>query len=182
MSRPHRPETQVSPEAADALPLSGVRVLDLSQALAGPFGSRIFGDLGAEVRKIEQPGVGDSSRRFPPYFLKGESAYFLGMNRNKKGLTLNLKSEKGKEIFRKLVRVSDVVYENFRPGVMARLGLDYEALKEMYPRIIYCSISGFGTSGPLKDRPAFDGMIQAMGGAVSVTGSTEQGQARSAGG
>ncbi|MCH8087364.1 MAG: CoA transferase, partial [Chloroflexi bacterium] len=113
------------------MPLSGVRVLDLSQALAGPFGSRIFGDLGAEVLKIEQPGVGDSSRRFPPYFLKGESAYFLGMNRNKKGLTLNLKSEKGKEIFRKLVRVSDVVYENFRPGVMARLGLDYGALKEM---------------------------------------------------
>jgi len=169
-SRPHRPEVQESPEAADALPLSGVRVLDLSQALAGPFGSRIFGDLGAEVLKIEQPGVGDSSRRFPPYFLKGESAYFLGVNRNKKGLTLNLKSEKGKDIFRKLVRVSDVVYENFRPGVMARLGLDYEALKEMYPRIIYCSISGFGTSGPLKDKPAFDGMIQAMGGAMSVTG------------
>ena len=162
-----------SAEAPSNLPLSGVRVLDLSQALAGPFGSRILGDLGAEVIKIEQPGVGDSSRRFPPYFLEGESAYFLGMNRNKKGLTLNLKSEKGKEIFRKLVRVADLVYENFRPGVMDRLGLGYKALKEINPRIIYCTISGFGTSGPLKDKPAFDGMVQAMGGAMTVTGTKD---------
>ena len=148
-----------------SLPLAGVRVLDMSQALAGPFGSRILGDLGAEVLKIEQPGVGDSSRRFPPYYLEGESAYFLGMNRNKKGLTLNLKSEKGQEVFRGLVKVSDVVFENFRPGVLDRLGFGYEALKQINPRIIYCSISGFGTSGPLKNNPAFDGMIQAMGGA-----------------
>ena len=152
------------------LPLAGVRVLDLSQALAGPFGSRILGDLGAEVLKIEQPGVGDSSRRFPPYFLEGESAYFLGMNRNKKGLTLNLKHESGKRVFSDLVKVSDVVFENYRPGVLDRLGFGYESLKAINPRIIYCSISGFGTSGPLRDNPAFDGMIQAMGGAMSVTG------------
>ncbi|MEE9199508.1 MAG: CoA transferase [Dehalococcoidia bacterium] len=151
-------------------PLSGVRLLDLTQALAGPFGSRILGDLGAEVIKIEQPGVGDSSRRFPPYFLEGESAYYLGMNRNKRGITLNRKSDKGREIFIKLVRVSDVVFENFRPGVMDRLGLDYSALKEINPRIIYCSISGFGDRGPLKDKPAFDGIIQAMGGGMTVTG------------
>ena len=155
---------------SSSLPLAGVRVLDMSQALAGPFGSRILGDLGAEVLKIEQPGVGDSSRRFPPYYLEGESAYFLGMNRNKKGLTLNLKSEKGQEVFRGLVKVSDVVFENFRPGVLDRLGFGYQALKQINPRIIYCSISGFGTSGPLKNNPAFDGMIQAMGGAMSVTG------------
>ena len=153
-----------------SLPLAGVRVLDMSQALAGPYGSRILGDLGAEVLKIEQPGTGDSSRRFPPYYLEGESAYFLGMNRNKKGMTLNMKSDKGKNVFRDLVKVSDVVFENFRPGVLDRLGFGYESLKEINPRIIYCSISGFGTSGPLKNNPAFDGMIQAMGGAMSVTG------------
>ena len=152
------------------LPLSEVRVLDLTQALAGPFGSRILGDLGAEVIKIEQPGVGDSSRRFPPYFLEGESAYYLGMNRNKKGLTVNLKSEKGKIIFKQLTRVSDVIFENFRPGVMDKLGLGYKALVEVNPRMIYCAISGFGNEGPMKDQPAFDGMIQALGGAMSVTG------------
>ena len=159
-------EVQVDSE----LPLSGVRILDLTQALAGPFGSRILGDLGAEVIKIEQPGIGDSSRRFPPYFLEGESAYYLGMNRNKKGLTLNLKSEKGKIIFKQLTQASDVVFENFRPGVMDKLGLGYKALVEVNPRIIYCAISGFGNVGPMKDRPAFDGMIQALGGAMSVTG------------
>ena len=153
-----------------SMPLSGVRVLDLTQILAGPFGSRILGDLGAEVIKIEQPGVGDLSRRLEPYFLEGESAYFLGKNRNKKGITLNLKSEKGGGLFQKLVRVSDVVFENFRPGVMSRLGLGYEILKEINPRIIYCSITGFGNSGPLKDKPAFDAIIQAMGGAMTVTG------------
>ena len=155
------------------LPLKGVRVLDLTQALAGPFGARILGDLGAEIIKLEQPGVGDSSRRFPPYFLEGESAYYLGINRNKKGITLDLKHEKGKKVFKQLVTVSDVVFENFRPGVMEKLGLGYEVIKAVNPRIIYCAISGFGTSGPMKDRPAFDGMIQAMGGVMSITGTRD---------
>ncbi|MFQ5933163.1 MAG: CaiB/BaiF CoA transferase family protein [Dehalococcoidia bacterium] len=155
------------------MPLSGVRVLDVTQALAGPFGSRILGDLGAELIKVEQPGIGDSSRGFPPYFLEGESAYFLGMNRNKKGITLNLKAEKGQEIFKKLVKVSDVVFENFRPGVMDRLGLGYGRLKEVNPRIIYCAISGFGDTGPWKDKPAFDGIIQALGGVMTITGTKD---------
>ena len=152
------------------MPLKGIRVLDLSQALAGPACSRMMADLGAEVIKLEPPGVGEASRRLGTSFLNGESMYYMIYNRNKKGITVNLRSEEGREIFYGLARISDVVLENFRPGVMARLGADYETLKKINPSIICCSISGFGKDGPYRDRPAFDSVAQALSGAMSVTG------------
>ena len=151
-------------------PLTGVRVLDLSQFLAGPYGSMILGDLGAEVLKIEIPGKGDGSREMPPHFVHGQSGYFLSMNRSKKSMTLDLKSLAGLEIFYELVRRSDVVYDNFRPGILERLRIDYETLKQINPRIIACSVSGYGHTGPGKDRPAFDLVVQALGGIMSYTG------------
>jgi CoA:oxalate CoA-transferase len=157
-----------------AFPLSGVRVLDLSQFLAGPYGTQILGDLGAEVIKIEQPGMGDGCRGFPPHFRYGFSGYFLAVNRNKKSMTLDLKQPEGQQIFYALVRHSDVVYDNFRPGVMKRLGIDYETLKTINPRVISCSVSGYGQTGPYQDRPSFDNIIQAMGGLMSYNG--EEGQ------
>jgi CoA:oxalate CoA-transferase len=151
-------------------PLSGVRVLDLSQMLAGPFGSMILADLGAEVIKIEKPGEGDIGRGMPPHFFHGESVYFLSVNRNKKSLTLDLKAKEGLEIFYRLVKASDVVFDNFRPGVVEKLRIDYETLKKINPRILSCSVSGYGQTGPFKDRPAFDLIIQARGGIMSYTG------------
>lgn len=151
-------------------PLTGVRVLDLSQFLAGPYGSMLLGDLGAEVLKIEIPGKGDGSREMPPHFVHGQSGYFLSMNRSKKSMTLNLKSPAGLEIFYALVRQSDVVYDNFRPGILERLRIDYETLQQINPRIIACSVSGYGHTGPGKDRPAFDLVVQALGGIMSYTG------------
>jgi len=151
-------------------PLTGVRVLDLSQFLAGPYGSMILGDLGAEVLKIEIPGKGDGSREMPPHFVHGQSGYFLSMNRSKKSMTLDLKSPAGLEIFYALVRRSDVVYDNFRPGILERLRIDYDTLKQINPRIIACSVSGYGHTGPGKDRPAFDLVVQALGGIMSYTG------------
>lgn len=153
-----------------ALPLSGVRILDLSQMLAGPYGSMILADLGAEVIKIEKPGEGDLGRGMPPHFFHGESVYFISINRNKKSLTLDLKSPEGLDIFYRLVKESDVVYDNFRPGVLQKLKIDYETLKQINPRIISCSVSGYGQTGPFKDRPAFDLIIQARGGIMSYTG------------
>jgi CoA:oxalate CoA-transferase len=151
-------------------PLTGVRVLDLSQFLAGPYGSMILGDLGAEVLKIEIPGKGDGSREMPPHFVHGQSGYFLSMNRSKKSMTLDLKSPAGLEIFYELVRRSDVVYDNFRPGILERLRIDYETLQQINSRIIACSVSGYGYTGPGKDRPAFDLVVQALGGIMSYTG------------
>jgi crotonobetainyl-CoA:carnitine CoA-transferase CaiB-like acyl-CoA transferase len=130
----------------------------------------MLGDLGADVIKVERPGVGESARGVPPYYFEGESAYFIAMNRNKKSMTLDLRSEKGKEIFYRLAECSDVVVDNFRPGVVNRLGIDFDTLKKLNPRIISCSISGYGHTGPLKDRPAFDLIIQARGGIMSYTG------------
>ena len=149
--------------------LSGVRIVDLSRMLAGPYGTLLLGDLGAEIIKIEGP-EGDPTRNVTPTRINGEDPYFLGLNRNKKSITLKLTTPKGREIFHRLVGVSDVVYDNFRPDVLERVGADYETLKKVNPRIISCSISGFGHTGAMKNLPAYDLTLQAMGGAMSVTG------------
>ena len=150
--------------------LEGVRVLDLTRALAGPFCTLMLGDYGADVIKIELPGAGDDTRHWGPPFIGEESAYFLSINRNKRSLTLNFKEEQAREIFLKLVAQSDVVVENFTPGVMGRLGLEYEAVKQANPKIIYCSISGFGQDGPYQSRPAYDQIMQGISGLMSITG------------
>lgn len=157
-----------------SLPLTNVRILDLTLIMAGPYCTLILGDLGAEVIKIEKPGIGESSRAMPPYTFEGQSAYFIAMNRNKKSMTLDLKSEEGKRIFLDLAKNSDVVIDNFRPGVVKKLGIDFDALKKINPRIICCSISGYGQTGPFRDRPAFDLVIQARGGIMSYTGEPDQ--------
>jgi formyl-CoA transferase/CoA:oxalate CoA-transferase len=138
--------------------------------LAGGYGSMLLGDLGAEVIKIEPLEIGDRTRLLGPPFVEGESGYFLGINRNKKSVALDLKNEEGRQVLYDLVRVSDVVFDNFRPGVMEELGCGYETLREINPRIIYCTLSGFGEAGPYRDRPAFDLAIQAVSGAMSITG------------
>ena len=150
--------------------LEGIKVLDLSRALAGPYCTMMLADMGAEVIKLEMPGRGDDSRSWGPPFVEGESAYFMSINRNKKSITLNMKSDKSTEIIHKLIKQSDVLVENFRPGAMERLGLGYERVKEMNPRIIYCSISGFGQDGPYRMLPGFDQVLQGMGGLMSITG------------
>ncbi len=149
--------------------LDGIRVLDLSRVMSGPFCTAMLADLGAEVIKVEMPEVGDDGRHFGPY-RDGESAYFMLLNRGKKSMTLNLKSDRGRGILEALVRSSDVLIENFRPGVADRLGIGYEALEPLNPGLIYASISGFGQNGPLADRPAYDLVVQAMSGLMDVTG------------
>ena len=153
--------------------LEGIRVLDLTRALAGPFCTLMLGDYGADVIKIEIPGAGDDTRHWGPPFIGDESAYFLSINRNKRSLTLNFKEEKAREIFLKLVESSDVVVENFTPGVMGRFGLEYETVKRANPGIIYCSISGFGQDGPYQSRPAYDQIMQGISGLMSITGEPE---------
>ncbi|MCY4366504.1 MAG: CaiB/BaiF CoA-transferase family protein [Chloroflexi bacterium] len=153
--------------------LEGIRVLDLTRALAGPFCTLMLGDYGADVIKIEIPGTGDDTRHWGPPFIGEESAYFLSINRNKRSLTLNFKEEKAREIFLKLVEDSDVVVENFTPGVMGRFGLDYDTVKRANPNIIYCSISGFGQNGPYQSRPAYDQIMQGISGLMSITGEPE---------
>jgi CoA:oxalate CoA-transferase len=150
-------------------PLRGLRILDLTQFLAGPFCTQILADLGAEIIKIE-PHAGDPTRLLPPYFYKGESAYFLAINRTKQSVVLDLSIEPGRHIFYDLVKKADVVIEAFRPGVAKKLGADYDALKAVNPRIVYCSISGFGQDGPYATRPAYDMIVQALSGAMSLTG------------
>jgi formyl-CoA transferase len=150
--------------------LEGIVVLDLSRVLAGPFCSMMLGDMGADIIKVEPPGVGDESRHFGPPFLNGESSYFLSLNRNKRGITLNLKSEAGCEVLRRLIARSDVLLENFRPGVLDRLGFSYESVRAIRPDIVFCSVSGFGTTGPMAFRPAYDQILQGEGGVMSVTG------------
>jgi formyl-CoA transferase len=149
--------------------LEGLKVLDLTRVLAGPFSSMMLADMGADVIKIEVPGSGDDSRQFGP-FVNGESSYFMNLNRNKKGITLNLKSPEGKEIFRQLVKQSDIVLENYRPGTMEKLGLGYDELAKINPKIIYGCVSGFGHYGPYKNRAGYDIIGQAMGGLMSTTG------------
>jgi crotonobetainyl-CoA:carnitine CoA-transferase CaiB-like acyl-CoA transferase len=150
-------------------PLAGVRVLDLTRVLAGPSASLALADLGAEVIKVEPPGTGDETRTFPP-FREGESHYFLSVNRGKKSIVVDLKTDAGAALVRDIAARCDVLIENYRPGVMERLGLGYEALAAINPRLIYCAISGFGLSGPLRDRPSFDIVLQALSGALSVNG------------
>jgi CoA:oxalate CoA-transferase len=151
------------------MPLSHIKVVDLTRFLAGPFCTMLLADMGADIIKIEAPGHGDDAR-YQGTIVNGESGYFVGMNRNKRGMTLDLKTREGKEIFLRLVEKCDVVAENFRPGVMRNLGLDFEALGKVNPRIIYCGISGFGKDGPYYLRPAFDFIAQGVSGFMSVTG------------
>jgi CoA:oxalate CoA-transferase len=148
---------------------SGLRVLDLTRVMSGPFCTAMLADLGADVTKIEMPGFGEESRHFAPH-VNGESTYFAMLNRGKRSMTVNLKSSDGVEIVRDLARRADVLVENFRPGVMERLGLGQQALRELNPRLVYASISGFGQDGPFRDWPAFDLVIQAMSGLMSLTG------------
>ena len=150
--------------------LEGISVLDLTRALAGPFCTLMLGDNGADVIKIEMPGTGDDTRHWGPPFIQGESAYYLSINRNKRSLTLNLRDPQAKEIFLKMAGSADVVVENFTPGVMSRFGLDYRAVKAVNPKIVYCSISGFGQDGPYQNRPAYDQIIQGLSGIMSITG------------
>ncbi len=154
-------------ESNDAL--EGIKILDLSRVLSGPFCTMLLADFGAEVIKIEKPVSGDDSRHFGP-FIKNESLYFMSINRNKQSMTLNLKSSEGREIFCRLAESADVVVENFRAGTMEKWGLGYESLKKNNPGLIYASITGFGQTGPYRDRTAYDGIIQAMSGLMSITG------------
>ncbi|HEV7447262.1 MAG TPA: CoA transferase [Steroidobacteraceae bacterium] len=154
-------------------PLQGIRVLDFTRVLAGPAASLALADLGAEVIKIEPPGTGDETRSFPP-FRAGESHYFLSINRGKKSIVVDLKTAAGVALVKDLAAKCDVLVENYRPGVMARLGLGYEALSAINPRLIYCAISGFGMTGPLRDRPSFDIVMQALSGALSVNGEPDR--------
>lgn len=158
--------------------LQGLTVLDMTRVLAGPFAGMMLADMGADVIKIETPGFGDDSRHFAP-MLNGESCYYMNLNRNKKGITLNLKSEEGKEIFKKLVADADILLENFRPGVMERLGLGYEELSKINPKLVYGCVSGFGQYGPYSQRGGYDIIGQAMSGLMSTTGWPDTGPTRS---
>ena len=152
-------------------PLASLRIVDLSRIVAGPLATQIFGDYGAEIIKIEQPGLGDDSRQWAPPVAPDDSpTYFFSVNRNKKSVTLNLKHPRGKEILRVLVRRSDIVVENFKPGTMEDLGLGYDTLRHDNPRLIYCSISGFGTSGPKREWAGYDAIMQGVTGLMSITG------------
>jgi formyl-CoA transferase len=152
------------------LPLAGLRILDLTRALAGPFCAQMLGDMGADVLKVEQPGMGDNARGWGPPFQGGESSYFLSVNRNKRSLALNLRDERGAEVLRRLILQSDVLLENFVPGTLDRLGFSYQVCRALKPNLIYCSISGFGQVGPERERAAYDQVMQGLGGIMSITG------------
>src|SRR5689334_20059430 len=159
-------------------PLTGTRVLDLTRALAGPYCTLLLGDMGADVVKIELPGSGDETRQWGPPFLEGESSYFMSVNRNKRSVTLDLKSATGLQALRRLIERSDVLVENFRPGTMDRLGLGYPQVRELNPSLVFCAISGFGQDGPRAKQPAYDGILQGMGGVQFLTGEPDGGPAR----
>src|SRR6186713_289895 len=157
--------------------LDGIRVLDLSRVLAGPWCTQTLADLGADVIKIERPGTGDDTRTWGPPFLKDadgaethEAAYYLGTNRNKRSVTCDIAQAEGQQLIRELVRHCDVFVENFKVGDMARYGLDYASLKAINPRLVYCSVTGFGQTGPYRERAGYDYAVQGMGGLMSVTG------------
>ena len=149
--------------------LKGLRVVDMTRVMAGPFCTMLLADMGAEVIKVEGPGKGDDARDYPP-FLRGASAYFANLNRNKKSIVLDLRDRKARDALVDLLKKSDVLLENFKPGTMERLGLGYEDVREFNPKLIYASISGFGQYGPYRDRPGYDIIGQAMGGLMSVSG------------
>ena len=160
--------------------LAGVRVVDLTRVLAGPYCTQMLGDLGAEVIKIERPGAGDDTRRFAPPFLKdaegndtAESAYFMSANRNKRSVAIDLTKPEGQDVVRRLVRGADALVENFKTGNLARYGLGYDDLKDANPKLVYCSITGFGQTGPYAQRPGYDFLIQGMGGIMSITGEAD---------
>lgn len=153
-------------------PLEDIRVLDLSRVYAAPAGAVMLADLGADVIRVEQPGGTDSMRDWGP-FLNGESTYYISANRNKRSITLNLKEQQGKKMFLELLKKSDVVVENFKTGTMEKLGLGYEELRKVNPRIVLCSVTGFGHTGPLSKNPGFDPVIQAMSGLMDVTGAND---------
>ncbi len=150
--------------------LTGIRIIDFTRALAGPYGTMLLADMGAEVIKIEMPGVGDDSRGWGPPFVGSESAFYLSINRNKKSIALDLKNDKARDIALRLIQTADVVVEGNRPGVMKRLGLDYETVKEQCPAIIYCSVSAFGQTGPYAERAGYDQVLQGYGGIMGLTG------------
>lgn len=150
-------------------PLEKLVVLDLTRVLAGPYSAMMMGDFGANIIKIEQPEVGDDSRAFGPFVGK-ESAYYMSLNRNKRSMTLNFKEQGARDLFKEMVKKADVVLENYRPGTMEKFGLGYDVLKEINPKIIYAACSGFGETGPYSQKPAYDIIVQAMGGIMSITG------------
>lgn len=154
-------------------PLDGLFVLDLTRVLSGPYCTMILGDLGARVVKVEQPGKGDDTRAWGPPFVSGESAYFLSINRNKESVTLDFKQPEGRRILEELLAKADVLVENFRPGTLTKLGLDYASLAPRFPRLVYCSVSGFGQNGPRAAEPGYDAVMQAEGGLMSITGSAD---------
>ncbi len=154
-------------------PLDGIRILDLSQVVVGPYCTMLLGDLGADVIKVERPGRGDDTRDWGPPFLNGESAYFLSVNRNKMSITLNLKEPKGIRVLMDLAAKCDIFIQNFKPGVMERLGADYETIAGINPKIIYCSISAYGPTGPYKEFAGYDVIVSAIGGLMSITGEAD---------
>jgi formyl-CoA transferase/CoA:oxalate CoA-transferase len=166
------------PMTRDSRPLTGVRVLDLARMLTGDYASMLLGDMGAEVIKIEEVDGGDPLRKMPPHFIEGESAYFLSINRNKKSVAIDLRHPKGREVLDRLAASCDVMIDNFRPGVLDRLGCGHERMRGVNPRLILCSITSFGTEGPMRDMPAFDLTLQAWSGAMSVTGEAGRAPAR----
>jgi crotonobetainyl-CoA:carnitine CoA-transferase CaiB-like acyl-CoA transferase len=159
--------------SAEPAPLDGLTVLDFTRVLSGPYCTMLLADMGARVIKIEQPGRGDDTRGWGPPFLNGESAYFLSINRNKESLTLDLKHESAGRVLDPLLQKADVLVENFRPGTMERLDLGYESIARRYPRLVYCSISGFGQTGPRRAEPGYDAVIQGEAGLMSITGAAD---------
>lgn len=154
-------------------PLSGLTVIDLTRVLSGPYCTMMLADMGARVIKVERPGKGDDTRAWGPPFQSGESSYFLSVNRNKESLTLDFKPPEGRRVLEQLVARADVVVENFRPGTLDKLGFDYASVASRHPRIVYCSISGFGQTGPRREEPGYDAVMQGEGGLMSITGSAD---------
>lgn len=168
-----QPGGHESPAPGPSGPLAGIKVLDLTRVLAGPYATMLLADLGADVIKVERPGSGDETRGWGPPFVAGTATYFLSINRNKRSLALNLQDGRGQAILRRLARQADVVVENFRVGSQERLGCSYEELSRENPRLIYCSISGFGQTGPRRQEPGYDLMMQGFGGLMAITGTHE---------